>query len=64
LTVAAGHQIAKQVHQRLLEALPYLAGAIIHVDPLGESGERHHHAAAHQHDGSIEAQAHGSGARP
>lgn len=51
LSVAEGHAIAKEVHHQLLHHLKYLAGATIHVDPVGEAGERHHHVAAHTHDG-------------
>jgi cation diffusion facilitator family transporter len=51
LTVAEGHAIAKEVHHQLMHHLKYLAGATIHVDPVGEAGERHHRVAAHTHDG-------------
>jgi len=51
LSVAEGHAIAKEVHHQLLHHLNYLAGATIHVDPVGEAGERHHRVAAHTHDG-------------
>ena len=43
LSVAEGHSIAKEVHRRLLSHLRYLSTAIIHVDPIEESGEHHHH---------------------
>lgn len=43
LSVAEGHSIAKEVHRRLLSRLRYLSTAIIHVDPIEESGEHHHH---------------------
>jgi cation diffusion facilitator family transporter len=42
LTVAEGHEIAVAVEQRLLENLPFLSHATIHVDPVGASGEGHH----------------------
>lgn len=51
LSVAEGHAIAKEVHHQLLHHLKYLAGATIHVDPVGEAGERHHRVTAHTHDG-------------
>lgn len=51
LSVAEGHAIAKEVHHQLLHHLNYLAGATIHVDPVGEAGERHHRVAGHTHDG-------------
>ncbi len=51
LSVAAGHTIAKEVNHQLLHHLPYLSGAVIHVDPVEEAGEHHHHIAEHSHDG-------------
>lgn len=51
ITVAQGHTIAKEVHHQFLHNVPYLAGATIHVDPVDESGERHHRILAHAHDG-------------
>jgi cation diffusion facilitator family transporter len=42
LTVSQGHAIAKQTGQHLLHDLPHLSAATVHVDPLDESGERHH----------------------
>jgi cation diffusion facilitator family transporter len=51
LSVAEGHAIAKEVHHQLLHHLPYLAVAVIHVDPLEEAGEAHHRIALHSHDG-------------
>jgi len=42
LSVAQGHAIAKDAHHALLEHLPYLSSATIHVDPEDESGEAHH----------------------
>jgi cation diffusion facilitator family transporter len=43
LTVSEGHAIAKRTHRALVEALPHLSAVTVHVDPLDESGERHHH---------------------
>ncbi len=51
VTVAEGHAIAKEVHHQLLHHLPYLSRAVVHVDPVQESGEDHHHIAEHVHDG-------------
>jgi hypothetical protein len=51
LSVAEGHAIAREVNHRLLHHLGYLSGAVIHVDPVQEAGEEHHHIASHSHDG-------------
>lgn len=51
LSVADGHAIAKELHHQLLHHITYLASATVHVDPEGESGERHHRITAHAHDG-------------
>lgn len=51
LSVAEGHAVAKELNHQLLHHLGYLAAATIHVDPEGESGERHHRITAHTHDG-------------
>jgi cation diffusion facilitator family transporter len=42
ITVEKGHEIAAQVHQQLITHLPFLARAVVHVDPVGASGEEHH----------------------
>jgi len=42
LSVAQAHEVAKEAHHQLLHHLPYLSAATIHIDPLGESGERYH----------------------
>jgi cation diffusion facilitator family transporter len=42
LPVAEGHAIAKEVQHQLFHHLSYLSRAVIHVDPVEESGERHH----------------------
>ncbi len=50
LTVERGHLIGADVHRQLMAHLPFLARAIVHVDPTGASGEAHHFAeAAHEH---------------
>jgi len=51
LTVAEGHAIAREVNHQLLHHLRYLRGAVIHVDPVQESGEDHHRLGEHSHDG-------------
>lgn len=51
LSVAAGHAIAKEVRHRLLHHLPHLGSVMVHVDPQGEGGERHHRIGQHSHDG-------------
>ena len=51
MTVAEGHDIAREVNHRLMHKLGYLDMAVVHVDPLHETGEEHHRTAAHAHDG-------------
>jgi divalent metal cation (Fe/Co/Zn/Cd) transporter len=43
LTVENGHEIAKRVQANIQEALPHVAAVAVHVDPIGEVGEEHHH---------------------
>jgi cation diffusion facilitator family transporter len=52
LTVQRGHEIAQEVHHRLLQRLRYLSNATIHVDPVTHSGEEHHqhNVVTHSHD--------------
>jgi cation diffusion facilitator family transporter len=50
LSVEEGHNIAKEVRHQLLHNLKYLSNAIIHVDPIHESGEIHHRVINHKHD--------------
>ena len=50
-SVAAGHAIAKEVRHQLLHYLPHLGSVVVHVDPQGEGGERHHRIGEHTHDG-------------
>ena len=45
-SVAQGHETAKHVRHRLLESVPHLGDAIVHVDPASESGEHYHEAGA------------------
>jgi cation diffusion facilitator family transporter len=42
LSITQAHAVAKETHAELMRHLPYISSATIHVDPLGESGERHH----------------------
>jgi len=42
LSAEAGHDIAEDVHHRLLHELKYLSNATVHVDPVGLAGEGHH----------------------
>ena len=49
LSVARGHEIAKEVRHQLLHHLPHLGGVIVHVDPDGQGGERHHRIGRHAH---------------
>src|SRR5215211_2003312 len=51
LTVEEGHAIAREVHHQLLHHLDYLRRAVVHVDPVQETGEEHHRISAHSHDG-------------
>jgi|YNPNPStandDraft_1061719.scaffolds.fasta_scaffold04598_2 cation diffusion facilitator family transporter len=50
LTVAEGHAIATEVRHQLLHHLRYLSNALVHVDPVHASGERHHSIIGHAHD--------------
>jgi divalent metal cation (Fe/Co/Zn/Cd) transporter len=50
-SVTAGHAVAKEVRHQLLHHLPHLGSVMVHVDPPGEGGERHHRIGAHTHDG-------------
>lgn len=50
LTVEQGHTIGADVHRQLMAHLPFLARAVVHVDPTGASGESHHFVeVAHEH---------------
>lgn len=50
LSVEEGHAIAVEVRHGLLHGLGYLSNALIHVDPLGSSGEEFHRFPEHEHD--------------
>jgi divalent metal cation (Fe/Co/Zn/Cd) transporter len=51
MTVTQAHAVAEEVRHHLLHAFDYLTLVVIHVDPLGHSGESHHHINQHTHDG-------------
>jgi cation diffusion facilitator family transporter len=51
LSVLEGHEVAKEVRHRLLHHVPHLGAAMVHVDPRGHGGDRHHRIGAHAHDG-------------
>ena len=51
LSVKEGHDIAKEVQHQLFHHLSYLSKAVIHIDPVEESGEKHHSIMEHSHDG-------------
>ena len=42
LSVEAGHEMAEDVHRRLLHHLKYLSNVTVHVDPVGLAGEEQH----------------------
>ncbi len=50
ISVEEGHKIAVEARHQLFHHLPYLSNAILHIDPLNASGEKHHRIAAHVHD--------------
>ena len=50
LTVRVAHEIASEVEHRLQHHLPFLSGAIIHLDPATEAGESKHRKGPHAHD--------------
>ncbi|KKH49027.1 cation diffusion facilitator family transporter [Methanosarcina sp. 1.H.A.2.2] len=50
LSVKEGHEIAVNVRHRMLHGLNYLSNAVVHVDPLGASGEAFHRIPGHDPD--------------
>jgi cation diffusion facilitator family transporter len=50
LSVGEGHEIAREVNHQLLHHLSSLEKAVVHVDPVQETGEEHHRFAPHRHD--------------
>jgi cation diffusion facilitator family transporter len=51
LSVTEGHDVARDVRHQLLHHLPHLGRVMVHVDPYGQAGERHHRITEHVHDG-------------
>src|SRR3984893_13790355 len=51
LSVAEGHDLAREVRHQLLHHMPHLGWVTFHVDPVGQGGEHHHRIQEHQHDG-------------
>ena len=49
-TVQAAHEIATEVEHQLQHDLPFLSGAIIHLDPGTAAGESRHRKGPHAHD--------------
>lgn len=47
LTVAEGHQIARDVESELRHYLEFLSSAVVHVDPVTEAGESYHRGRSH-----------------
>jgi cation diffusion facilitator family transporter len=50
LSVADGHDVARDVRHQLLHHLPHLGSVMVHVDPYGQGGEQHHRLGPHSHD--------------
>jgi len=50
LSVKEGHEIAVNVRHNLLHGLNYLSNAVVHVDPIGASGEIFHRLPEHDLD--------------
>lgn len=51
LSVSEGHEIAREVNHGLMHRLGYLGRAVVHIDPVQQAGENHHHISEHSHDG-------------
>lgn len=49
LSVEEGHGIAMDVRHEMMHSLGYLSNAVIHVDPVGFSGEEYHIIEEHEH---------------
>jgi cation diffusion facilitator family transporter len=50
LSVAEGHDVARDVRHQLLHHLPHLGRVMVHVDPYGQGGEQYHRVGPHSHD--------------
>jgi len=53
LSVKEGHEIAMDVRHEMMHHLEYLSNAVIHVDPMGYSGEEYHRIEEHEHGGYL-----------
>lgn len=51
LSVAEGHEIAKEVSHQLLHHIKHLGDVFVHIDPENMVGEAHHHIINHAHNG-------------
>jgi divalent metal cation (Fe/Co/Zn/Cd) transporter len=51
LSVARGHEIARDVRHQLLHHLPHLGSVMLHVDPVRAAGETRHRIEERGHDG-------------
>ncbi len=56
LTVVEAHSIASHLHHELTHKFQFLDRAVVHVDPVGESGEDHHleESGNHSHDHGVD----------
>jgi divalent metal cation (Fe/Co/Zn/Cd) transporter len=50
LSITDAHELAREARHEILHHLPYLSNAVIHVDPVHESGEAFHRIEKHVHD--------------
>ena len=50
LSITEAHDLAREARHEILHHLPYLSNAVIHVDPVHESGEAFHRIENHVHD--------------
>ena len=50
LSITEAHELAREARHEILHHLPYLSNAVIHVDPVHESGEAFHRIEKHVHD--------------
>jgi cation diffusion facilitator family transporter len=53
LTLAQAHEIAEEVHHRLLHDIPKLARATIHTSPCDHDGRDHHSTTSHHFAPSL-----------
>jgi cation diffusion facilitator family transporter len=50
LSITDAHELARAARHEILHHLPYLSNAVIHVDPVHQSGESFHRIEKHVHD--------------